>query len=50
MRPLTNPNEAVDDAAHEAVWCEAYWAITSGQDFKRAVEAVIVEAARGGSD
>ena len=29
------------DAAHEAVWFDAYWAINSRNDFKKAVRAMI---------
>ncbi len=50
IRPLANPTEAMVDAAHEAVWFDAYWAINSHQDFKRAVEAMIAEATRGASN
>ena len=35
------PTEAMVDAAHEAVWSDALWAINSRADFKRAVRAMI---------
>ncbi len=50
IRPLAEPTEAMVDAAHEAVWFDAYWATNSRQDFKRAVKAMIVEATRGALD
>jgi hypothetical protein len=34
------------DAAHEAVWFDAYWAINSRSDFQRAVKAMIAAAQR----
>ena len=49
IRPVAKPTEAMVDAAHEAVWFDAYWAINSRQDFKRAVKAMIVEATRRAS-
>ena len=50
IRPLAKPTEAMVDAAHEAVWFDAYWAINSRQDFKWAVKAMIAEATRGAPD
>ena len=48
--PLAKPTESMVDAAHEAVWFDAYWAINSRRDFKRAVKAMIAEATRGAPD
>jgi hypothetical protein len=31
------------DAAHEAVWFDAAWAINSRRDFRRAVRAMITQ-------
>ncbi len=50
IRPLTKPTEAMVDAAYEAVWSDAYWAINSRRDFIRAVKAMIGEATRGVPD
>ncbi len=47
IRPLAKPTEAMVDAAHTAVWFDAYWAINNRRDFKRAVKAMIAEATRG---
>ena len=41
LEPLTRPTEAMVDAAHEAVWFDAYWAINNRRDFTRAVRAMI---------
>jgi len=41
LRPLARPTEAMIDAAHEAVWFDAGWAINSRTDFKKAVLAMI---------
>ena len=41
LEPLAHPTEAMVDAAHEAVWFDAYWAINSRRDFKKAVRAMI---------
>jgi hypothetical protein len=41
LKPLTQPTEAMVDAAHEAVWFDAFWAINSRADFKKAVRAMI---------
>ena len=41
LKPLTRPTEAMVDAAHEVVWFDAFWAINSRADFKRAVWAMI---------
>jgi hypothetical protein len=34
LKPLTRPTEVMIDAAHEAVWFDAYWAINSRADFR----------------
>jgi hypothetical protein len=44
LKPLTRPTEAMVDAAHEAVWSDAFWAINSRADFKKAVRAMIQAA------
>jgi hypothetical protein len=36
------------DAAHQAVWSDAFWAISSRRDFRRAVRAMITYAMREG--
>ncbi len=41
VKPIARPTEAMVDAAHEAVWFDAYWAINSRADFKKAVRAMI---------
>jgi hypothetical protein len=41
LKPLTRPTEAMVNAAHEAVWFDAFWAINSRADFKKAVRAMI---------
>ena len=41
LKPLTRPTEAMVDAAHEAVWFDAFWAINGRADFKKAVRAMI---------
>jgi len=41
LQPLLHPTEAMIDAAHEAVWFDAFWAINSRADFKKAVKAMI---------
>ena len=50
IRPLAKPTEAMVDAAHEAVWFDAHWAINNRRDFEKAVKAMITEATRGDSD
>jgi len=47
LKPLTLPTEAMVDAAHEAVWSDAFWAINSRADFKKAVRAMIRAAMNG---
>jgi len=37
------------DAAHEAVWSDAFWAINSRRDFRKAVRAMIRAAVTDGS-
>jgi hypothetical protein len=44
LKPLLHPTETMIDAAHEAVWFDAYWAINSRADFKKAVRAMIASA------
>ena len=44
LKPLIVPSEAMVDAAHEAVWFDAEWAIGSRRDFRRAVRAMITQA------
>jgi hypothetical protein len=44
LKPLTRPTEAMVDAAHEAVWFDAFWAINSRSDFRKAVQAMIQAA------
>ena len=41
LGPLVRPTEAMVDAAHEAVWSDAFWAINSRADFKKAVRAML---------
>jgi hypothetical protein len=47
LKPLTRPTEAMVDAAHEAVWSDAFWAINSRADFRKAVRAMIRAAMAG---
>jgi len=44
LKPLANLPDAMIDAAHEAVWFDASWAINSRNDFQRAVKAMIAAA------
>jgi hypothetical protein len=44
LKPLVVPTEAMIDAAHQAVWFDAFWAINSRRDFRRAVRAMITYA------
>jgi hypothetical protein len=44
LKPLARPTDAMIDAAHKAVWFDAYWAINSRSDFKKAVRAMITAA------
>jgi hypothetical protein len=44
LKPVARPTEPMVDAAHEAVWFDAYWAINSRADFKKAVRAMIQAA------
>ena len=32
LKPLLHPTEAMIDAAHEAVWFDAYWAINNRRE------------------
>ncbi len=41
LKPLTRPTEAMVDAAHQAVGFDAFWAINSRADFRKAVRAMI---------
>jgi hypothetical protein len=47
LKALTRPTEAMVDAAHEAVWFDAFWAINTRADFKKAVRAMILAAMAG---
>ena len=40
-KPLTQPTDAMVDAAHEAVRFDAFWAINSRADFKKAARAMV---------
>jgi hypothetical protein len=46
LKPLLKPTEAMIDAAHEAVWSDAFWAINSRRDFQKAVRAIILAAGK----
>jgi len=48
LKTLAAPSEAMIDAAHQAVWSDAFWAINSRRDFRRAVRAMIAYAIREG--
>jgi hypothetical protein len=41
LKPLTQPSEAMIDAAYEAVRFDEAWAINSRSDFRKAVRAMI---------
>ena len=41
LGPLAHPTAAMIDAAHEAVWFDAGWAIDNASDFRRAARAMI---------
>ena len=47
LKPLARPTEAMVDAAHQAVWSDAFWAINSRADFRKAVRAMIKAAMAG---
>jgi hypothetical protein len=47
LKPLTRPTEAMVDAAHQAVWSDAFWAINSRRDFRKAVRAMVNAAMEG---
>lgn len=49
LKPLAVPSEAMIDAAHQAVWSDAFWAVNSRRDFRRAVRAMITCAIREGA-
>lgn len=42
LQPLSNPTDAMVDAAHQAASFDDLWAINSRRDFKRAVKAMLV--------
>ena len=44
LSSLAVPTEAMVDAAHEAVFFDGAWAINSRRDFRRAVQAMILQA------
>jgi hypothetical protein len=44
LKPLAIPTETMIDAAHQAVWFDAEWAINNRRDFRRAVRAMITHA------
>jgi hypothetical protein len=46
LKPLAKPTEAMVDAAHEAVWFDASWAINGRKDFRKAARAMILAAAK----
>jgi hypothetical protein len=41
LEPLAHPTAAMIDAAHEAVWFDAGWAIDNRSDFRKAARAMI---------
>ncbi len=49
LKPLARPTEAMIDAAYEAVWFDAQWAINNRRDFARAVRAMITAAINEGA-
>jgi intergrase/recombinase len=49
LKALEKPTESMIDAAHKAVWSDAYWAINSRRDFQKAVRAMIRAAMKDGS-
>jgi hypothetical protein len=50
LKPLTVPTDAMVDAAHQAVWFDAEWAINGRRDFRKAVRAMIGYAITEGQD
>jgi hypothetical protein len=48
LKPLAKPTDTMIDAAHEAVWSDAFWAINSRRDFRKAVRAMIATAMKEG--
>jgi hypothetical protein len=49
LKPLEKPTDGMIDAAHEAVWSDAFWAINSRRDFQKAVRAMIRAAQKEGA-
>jgi hypothetical protein len=49
LQPLVKPTETMIDAAHEAVWFDAEWAINNRRDFKKAVRAMVAAAMKEGT-
>jgi hypothetical protein len=45
LQPLSNPTDAMIDAAHQAASFDDHWAINSRRDFKRAVKAMVTAPA-----
>ena len=45
LQPLSNPTDAMIDAAHHAASFDDHWAINSRRDFKRAVRAMLAAPA-----
>jgi hypothetical protein len=41
LEPLAHPTAAMIDAAHEAVWFDAGWAIDNRSDFRKSARAMI---------
>ena len=41
LKSLARRTEARVDAAYEALWFDAFWAVNSRADFKKAVQAMI---------
>jgi hypothetical protein len=44
LGPLMFPTKSIIDAAHQAVWFDAAWAINNRRDFQKAVRAMIEHA------
>jgi hypothetical protein len=44
LTPLARPSEAMVDAALQAVWFDAFWAINSRRDFTKAVRVMMLAA------
>ena len=45
LQPLSNPTDAMIDAAHQSASFDDLWAINSRRDFKRAVKAMLAAPA-----